>query len=248
MSAELKVRYRGTLLGFLWPIVSALLMLIVYTFFFGTLLGLEWSGLEDVSSQQYALIIYAGLSMHAILSEVIGRAPHAILSKPNFIKKIRFPVVLLPISVVAVAFFQGLISILMLIIASSIWGFSLNSTFFWVVFVLVGFFVLCVGIAMLLASFSVFLRDLSQLSGFISTALLFISPIFYSVEALPNQLKFWIFLNPLTVVVESLRSIIIFNSPPNLFHCVVYFATSCVVLVMACLVFDRLKSGFSDAL
>lgn len=243
---DLAVRYRGSLLGMLWSIVNPLLMLAVYTFVFGVVFQSRWGGNGQTSTASYAIIIYSGLIIHGMLAEVLGRSTTIILQHRNYVKKVVFPLQLLPVMIVISATFLLLVQWGILLAALLVSGMTLSPTMLlWPVAIL-PLILLSLGLSWFVASIGVYLRDLSQVMGLIVTLLLFLSPIFYSASALPEAYRPFIYLNPLTPIIENARAVLIEGQDPHWQTLIIYTALSLLVCVFGHWWFARTRKGFND--
>lgn len=242
---DIQTRYRGTILGFLWAVVFPLMMLAVYTFVFGGVFNARWgtAGMED-----FVLMLYCGLIVHSVFSETLSRSPSAILSNPSYVKKVVFPLELLPVSHLASAVFNAVISLGLLGVFLLIQHQSIPRTASYVPLVLAPLLMLTVGLAWLLASIGVFFRDVGQLIGVIMSMLLFLSPVFYPASSAPLVAQKLIYLSPLTYPIEELRAVLILGQPPDWGHWFVYLAVSLVMAVGGLWIFQVSRPAFADVI
>ena len=197
---EVLGRYKGSLLGVLWSLITPVLMLLIFTFVFRTAFNAKWSDQYTNSAGNFALILFIGLIIFSLFSESVMKAPTLITSNINFVKKIVFPLEVLPLVTIGASMFHAFISILVWLI-----GYSLidgippvASLLLPLIIAPLVFFTL--GVNWLLASLGVYLRDISQVIGAACQALMFMSPIFYPVSALPEKYQWIIKFNPLTKI------------------------------------------------
>lgn len=242
---DIQSRYRGTMLGFLWAVIFPLLMLAVYAFVFGGVFNARWGtgGMED-----FVLMLYCGLIVHSVFSETLSRSPSAILSNPSYVKKVVFPLELLPVSHLASAVFNALISLGLLGVLVLIQHQSIPLTASYVPLVLAPLLMLTVGLAWLLASIGVFFRDIGQLIGVIMSMLLFLSPVFYPASSAPLVAQKLIYLSPLTYPIEELRAVLILGTHPDWGHWFAYLAVSSIVAISGLWVFQMSRPAFADVI
>lgn len=243
---DIQSRYRGTMLGFLWAVIFPLMMLAVYAFVFGGVFKVRWGtsgGMED-----FVLMLYCGLIVHSVFSETLTRSPSAILSNPSYVKKVVFPLELLPVSHLASAVFNAMISLGLLGMFLLIQHQSIPLTASYVPLVLAPLLMLAVGLAWLLASIGVFFRDVGQLIGVIMSMLLFLSPVFYPASSAPLMAQKLIYLSPLTYPIEELRAVLILGNQPDWLHWVAYFAVSVVVALGGLWIFQKSRPAFADVI
>lgn len=238
-------RYRGSALGMLWPLLTPLLMLGVYSFVFSVVFPARWPGL---SGEAFAITLYGGLLVHGLAAEVLLRAPTAITSQVNYVKKVVFPLHLLPLVPVGSALFHGLLGLGILVAALLITQGSLPPTALLLPLVWLPFVVALCGAAWLLAALGVFLRDISQLMGLAVTLLMFLSPIFYPAEALPEAWRGLFSLNPLTVIITQTRQILIQGQLPDFAALGIYALLALGFAALGWAFFHKTRKGFADVL
>lgn len=245
---EVLGRYKGSFMGLAWSFVNPFLMLATYTFVFSVVLKAKWSGGEELSNAGFAVVVFVGMIVHALVAETLNSAPNLILSNANFVKKIIFPLETLPVIALGAALFHLLVSFAVLVLAF----FLLNGTVHWtIVFmpvVIAPLILVALGFAWALASLGVFLRDVGQTVGICTTALLFLSPVFYPVAAVPDAIKPWMMLNPLTFIIEQARMVIIWGLAPNWIALLIYFFIAIVVAWVGFAWFQKTRKGFADVL
>lgn len=240
-------RYRGSFLGLLWSFVNPVLMLTIYTFVFGFVFKARW-GQGDIDQYEFALVLFTGLIVFNLFSECISRAPGLILANVNYVKKVIFPLEILPWIALGSALFHAGISLGVLFIFLAALGHDFSWTMLWLPIVLLPFLLLIMGLSWLIASIGVFIRDVGQVVGMALTVLMFMSPIFYPLSALPESVSHYLFLNPLTFVVEQVRNILIWGQQPNWHDLAIYSVISIFVAWFGLLWFEKTRKGFADVL
>lgn len=240
-------RYRGSVMGLLWSLFHPILMLIVYTVVFSVVFEVKWGAVHE-SRVEFAIILFAGLLVHALLSESLVRAPTVVLGNVNFVKKIVFPLEVLPLVAVGSALFHTFVNVAVLLLFLAASGGSVSVTALWLPVVLLPLVLMSAGLSWFLASLGVYLRDISHIVGIATTALLFLSPVFYPVSALPEHLRGWLYLNPLTFVIEQSRDVLIWGASPDWLGLGVYALVSAVVASLGLIWFQRTRPGFADVL
>jgi lipopolysaccharide transport system permease protein len=243
---DIETRYRGTMLGFLWAVVYPLMMLAVYAFVFGGVFNARWSSGGDM--KDFVLMLYCGLIIHAVFSETLTRSPSAILSNPSYVKKVVFPLELLPICHLASAIFNTLIGLVLLCLFLLTKNHSIPSTALYIPLVLIPLLLLTAGLAWFLAAIGVFFRDVGQMIGVAMSVLLFLSPIFYPTTSAPKLAQKLIYLNPLTYPIEELRAVLILGNQPDWLHLIAYFAVSLIVAVGGLWIFQKSRPAFADVI
>ncbi len=244
---EIIGRYRGSFLGFFWSFIHPVFMLAVYTFVFGFVFKARW-GIQQENSVNFAAVLFTGLIAFNLFSECISKAPALILANINYVKKVVFPLHILPIVSLGAALFHTLISLIILFIFMILTGHSMTLTSLTLPLILIPFVFLIMGLSWFLASIGVFLRDINQLIGIVLTALLFLSPIFYPISAVPDTVQSYLYWNPLTFIVEQMRQVLIWGNWPDGFGLFIYFCLSSVIFATGWLWFVKTSKGFSDVL
>lgn len=245
---EILGRYRGSIFGLAWSFFNPLLMLAIYTFFFSYVLKAKWGEGAVTSHADFAIILFSGLIVHGMFSECIVRAPALISDNVNFVKKVVFPLDIFPWVTLLAAFFHMLISLVVLVLMMMVFSEPVPLTIFLLPLVLTPFLLITIGTTWFLAAMGVYVRDVGQMMSFVSSILLFLSPIFYPVASLPEGLQTIAFLNPLTLVVEQTRQISIFGQIPNFDGLALYAFISLFVAYGGFWFFQRLRKGFADVL
>ena len=240
-------RYRGSVLGMFWSLLTPLLMLLVYTFVFSVVFQAKWNhpGAEDAN---FGVILFSGMIIHALFAEPMVLSASSITGNTQYVKKVVFPLEIMAWSTVVVAAFQALVSFMILILFMLISGMSLHATLFLFPLVVAPMILFSVGVAWILSSLTVFVRDIGQLVGIAATIALFISPVFYPVDRLPEKWQAAIYLNPISYIVDQMRNIAIYGELPNWGGLLIYTLVAGAVAWLGLTVFQRLRSGFADVL
>lgn len=239
-------RYRGTLLGSLWVILAPFLMLLVYTFIFGHVLKSRWGA--DQSTTAFALTLFSGLLLNSLLGDCLGRAASIIHSHSNYVKKLVFPLEALPLSLVLAGLANALIGYLILLLAMFMFGLNPGWNVLLLPLVLLPFVLCLVGLSCAIAALGAYFRDVGQVVQFLLVLLLFLSPVLYPMSALPVEARQFLLLNPLTIPVELVRSVLFGATLPSGAQILSYSLVSVVVAVLGLSLFLRVKSGFADVL
>lgn len=241
---EFTGRYRGSFGGIVWSFVQPLFLLSIYTVAFGAILKTRWG--SSGGTAEYALMLFAGLIVFNAFSECLARSSTLITTNPNFVKKVVFPLELLPVVTVATVLAHAVIAI-------AVWfsGYlllfglpKLSATLF--PLILVCIVPVLLGLAWLFSAVGVIIRDISQAVGMLNHALLFLTPIFYSIDAAPPMLKNALMLNPLTFIVEQLRAVLFFGNLPNFTGLLIYLVLASFFAWCSLVLFSRLRPTFAD--
>lgn len=235
-------------MGLAWSFFNPILMLSVYTFVFSVVFKARWGGGVDESKTEFALLLFTGMIVHGLFAECINRSPESVVANVNYVKKVVFPLEILPVVALGSSIFHALISVFVLLLAILALDGAVPWTFVLFPVVLLPLVIGTMGVAWFLAAISVFVRDIKQTTSLMTTILLFISPVFYSISMMPPRFQFWMQLNPLTFIIEESRKVLILGHPFDFMSWVIYMAASIVVAWFGYWWFQRLRKGFSDVL
>lgn len=244
---EVVGRYRGSFMGMLWSFFNPVLMLTVYTFVFSVVFKARWNVGSD-SKTEFALVLFAGLIVFNLFSECVNRAPGLILANVNYVKKVVFPLEILPWVALGSALYHALISLVVWFIAYLILFGVPPLTALLIPVVLLPLLLFIMGVTWLLASLGVYLRDVSLFIGIITTVMLFLSPIFYPISALPEQYRSLLLFNPLTPVIEQTREVLFWGKIPDLTLFSAYLSGAALVAWLGFAWFQKTRKGFADVL
>jgi lipopolysaccharide transport system permease protein len=245
---EVVGRYKGSFIGLFWSFINPVLMLAVYTFVFSVIFKARWGIDGGDSKTSFALILFVGLIVHGLLAEVLNRAPSLIVSNVNYVKKVIFPLEVLPAISLIAALFHSMVSILVLLLASAAINFYLPWTVVLLPVVILPLIILIVGLSWILASLGVFIRDIGQTIGIITTVMLFLAPVFYPLSAMPEKYQPYILANPLTFIIEQAREVLIYGRLPNWSGLGIYMLIAIGIAWAGYAWFQKTRKGFSDVL
>ncbi len=241
---DVNLRYKGSFLGIVWSFITPILMLIVYTFVFSEIFEAKW----DVGSDnkiEFALIVFCGLAVYNLFAETMTRSPGLILSNVNYVKKVVFPLEILPLSVMLSAFINLLISFIVLFAGILVFHeFHYTSLLF--IVVLLPYILFVAGLSWIFSALGVYLRDVGQVIVVVVQALMLLSPIFYPVTAFPEDLQLLYHLNPIGIVIEEMRRVVIFGQLPNWNFVLGELVFSLLVYMIGYKCFKKAKKGFAD--
>lgn len=244
---EVLGRYRGSALGLLWSFFNPLLMLVVYTFVFSEVFKAKWSGGSE-SKTEFALVLFAGLIIFNLFAECINRAPNLMISNPNYVKKVIFPLEVLPFVALLSAMYHMAISFFVWIIVYVIYFGLPHSSMIYLPIIIIPYCFFIMGMSWALASLGVFLRDVSQFIGVLTTVLMFLSPIFYPAAALPEAYRHLLYINPLTLVIEQTRDVLFWGKSPAFLMLIVWWVVTPVIAWVGFAWFQKTRKGFADVL
>ncbi|MBV6304444.1 ABC transporter permease [Candidimonas humi] len=240
-------RYRGSALGILWSLFNPIFMLAVYTFVFSIVFRAKWGG-GNQTQTEFALVLFAGLIVFNLFAECFNRAPTLIISNANYVKKVVFPLEVLPWVALGSSLFHALVSVVVwllfyiFVVGIPHWTVLLTPL------VLVPMILFTVGVSWLLASLGVYLRDVGQIVGILTTVLMFVSPIFFPISALPAKLQPLLSLNPLASPIAQIRDVLYWGVIPNPMHYVAYLVGAAVIACLGFAWFQKTRKGFADVL
>jgi lipopolysaccharide transport system permease protein len=241
-------RYRGSALGFGWAFITPLLMLAVYTLVFSQVFKARWGGLEEAGPMAFAINLFAGLIVFNFFTECASRAPDLILQNPNYVKKVIFPLELLASVTVASACVHLLASFAILLIAQLVAFHYIPLTILWIPIVWLPLILFSLASCWILSAAGVFVRDLGQVVRLALNILIFLSPIFFPLSALPPKWKPIIALNPLATIIEQTRHVIVQGLSPSLPYVVLATIASAIVCELAFRAFSNAKRSFADVI
>ena len=244
---DLVARYRGSFLGVLWSLLLPLLMLCVYTFVFSMVFTARW-GTQPDGRGQVALILFAGLIPYNFFAEMIGGAPVLVISNPSYVKRVVFPLEVLPLVKLGSALFQAFVSAGVLLVAVLLARHSLSPTVLLMPVAWIPLVILALGATYALAALGVFVRDVGQAVTVILPFLFFLTPIVYPLEAVPAAFQVFAWMNPIAHVVEDARRTAIFAMMPKWRAFAINCTLSSALAFASFLFFMRSKRHFHDAL
>jgi len=245
---EIVSRYRGSLIGLVWSLFNPLLMLVTYTFVFSAVFKSRWTVEDTGGNATFAIVLFAGMAVYGFFAECVNRAPSLVISNPNYVKRVVFPLEVIPWVATGAGLFHACINVVILVTAQFLLAHQLPWTLILFPVMLLPLILTTVGLAWFLAATGVFMRDIGQVTGVITTMMLFLAPVFYSRSTLPEQYQRWLVLNPLTFSVEAARQTLLWGQVPSLEGLAIYYVVSLGLCWMGFWWFQRTRRGFSDVL
>lgn len=245
---EISLKYKGSTLGALWLLFSPLLLLCVYTVCFSYIFQARW-GIESSEIQNsYPLILFVGLIIHTFFSEILSKSPNLILNYSYLIKKSVFPTEILAWVAIGCALFQVIMSTCTLIFLNLL----LYQQFSWLIIlfpiILIPFGLFLTAICWLLSSLGVYVRDIGQFSSIIITVFMFLSPVFFPLSFIPEPFRTLALFNPLTIIIEESRNVLLWNTFPDLKKITLYLLISIVFMKICHFLMTKMKKGFRDVI
>ncbi len=240
--------YRGSLFGVAWLFINPMLMLAIYTFVFSVIFKSHWGTSENESRTDFAIMIFVGMIVFGIFSEMLNRAPLLIVANINYVKKVVFPLEILPWVTLGSTLFHGMVSLFILLLAQLLLKFSVPWTVVFFPIVLLPLIFFSMGLAWFLAATGVFVRDTGQITGVVTTVLMFLSALFYPLSALPEIYQTWLKLNPLVSIITESRSVLVLGKLPDWISLSVELGTSLMIAFAGFWWFQKVRKGFADVI
>ena len=244
---DIRQRYQGSVLGMLWSFIVPIMMLIIYTFIFSEVFQAKWDINTD-DKYQFALVLFCGLSAFNMAGEVMNRSTMLIVSNTNYVKKVIFPLEMLPVVITLSALFNCLISFTILIIAKFVLYQSVSVTLYMFFLAMIPLIILSLGLGLFISALSVYLKDIGNFISVLVTVLMYLSPVFFPLTAVPEDFRAVCEINPMTYIIENFRNVVLYGKCLDW----KFFGMSClfavVVYLLGRIVFMRAKEGFADVL
>lgn len=246
---EVQGRYKGSHLGVIWALLNPLMMLLVYTFVFHNLSHQQWNPHDpNEKFMVYAMHIFIRIIAFNLFSESVNRASTLITTNPNYVKKVVFPLEILPISLIGAALFHSVLSIGVLILCAIAGAGPLHATLLFLPLAYVPLILLTAGVSWLLAALGVFLRDIGNVIAVLVQLLFFLTPILYSPSAIPGWAGMVMRFNPMALIVDNFGRVTNEGLPPNWTELFVITGVSACVAVAGYAFFMKMKRAFADVI
>jgi lipopolysaccharide transport system permease protein len=242
---DIRGRYQGSMFGTLWSFATPLLLLSAYWFVLGVVLQAKFGATPQVA---YPVVLFSGLIIHLFCAEVMGRAPGLIFEHATYVKKVVFPLAVLPWMTLATAGFHLLVNLSILFVGQLLIVGSVPPTWPLVFIVLLPLVPLLLGLSWALSAFTVFLRDIQQVVPLVLMMMMFLSPIFFPIEVVPEQFRPYMYLNPTTAIIIQVRAVTILGKLPDMEVLGFYMLVSLTVMSVGYWAFLRTRKGFADVL
>jgi lipopolysaccharide transport system permease protein len=241
---DLNARFKGTILGAVWSLVLPLLTLSMYVLVFGIFMKAKWPGVSTTSG--FATILFCGIIVHLFFSECLNRSASLIFSQPNYVKKVVFPLeqlIWVPIGSAAISF---ALSVLVLLAFKLVSAGTLSWTVVFLPLVFLPLAIMVAGLGLAFSALGAYFRDLAQILPLVTQALMFLSPILYPIENVPREYHWILYLNPLTLVVDQVRRLVIEGGLIDFLALGQYSLISLVIFFLGLKLFQFLRPGFAD--
>jgi lipopolysaccharide transport system permease protein len=246
-----EMKHRGSYLGIIWTVINPLLMMGLYLFVFGTIFGGSFHALPDETKLDYAFGLFLGLTFFNVLAETISISPILIVTNPNLVKKVVFPLEVLPLSQLGASWFNFLISLSLLLIGAVTFGRGLApSGLLWLPVIALPHLLLTIGLGWLLSALGVFFRDVQHVVQFAAQVILYASAIFYSPSLMPPHSWYWLILrwNPFLHTVDLARNALLWGLPVNLEHLAYIYVCGAAVFAGGYWFFRKMQPAFADVI
>lgn len=244
---NVELRHKGSHLGLVWSFLNPLLMLGLYVLVFGYVFRGGFHETAGETRLDYGLGIFVGLSLYHFFAEVLGLAPTTIVGNPNFVKKVVFPLEILPAANVGGALVHLVISLGLALLGVVTVGRGLQAGVLWLPLILLPLVLLCLGTAWLVSALGVFFRDIGQLTQFATMVLLWASAVFFSAQQYPEAWP-WLRFNPLLLAISLARDAVLWGRPLNLHHLGYVYACGLLACIAGHALFRRMKPAFADVI
>ena len=244
---DISGRYRGSMGGMLWTFINPLLMLAIYSFVFGYIFKSRWNA-AAIGNVHFSIVLFVGLIVSNFFSECLNRAPTLVVSNPNYVKKVVFPLETLSWVTVGTGLFHALISTIALLVAMVLTGAHIGWTALLFPVLMLFFLPMVAGLTWFFSALGVYFRDAQQIIVVLTTALVFLAPIFYPRGNLPVRYQWVLSLNPMTYVVESAQSLLLWGRLPTWQSTAGYILVACVVAWLGWVTFQVTRRGFADVI
>jgi lipopolysaccharide transport system permease protein len=241
-------RYRGSFLGVAWSLITPLLMLAVYTFVFSVVFGTRWQGAPQGGQTGFAVVLFAGLLVFNLFAEAVNRAPGLILANANYVKRVVFPLEILPVVALLAALFHAMVALLAWAAVAIVVLHGLPWTALLFPVVLTPLLLGTLGLTWILASLGVYARDIGQVTTVLTTALLFVSAVFFPVSAVPARFRPLVMANPMSFIVESARNLLVWGRAPDWTELGLLWIAACLAAWAGWWWFQKTRTGFADVL
>ena len=248
---EIHIRHKGSQLGIVWALINPLSMLALYWVVFGVIFGQQYGVLKDESQLDFALALFLSLSLFHVFSETLGWSPSLIAINPNFVKKVVFPLEVLPVAKIGDTAFHLAVSLALVLLGSAFGTTGVSWSVLWLPVLVLPLLMLALGIAWTLSAIGVFLRDIGQATAFVSTAVMFASAVPYPTSNILKAPPFvWEILrfNPLLQLIDLARRVVLWHEPMSWLKLGYVYAVALLVLLVGHLCFSLFRRSFAEVI
>ncbi len=244
---EILARYQGSWLGLFWTLLTPLLLLLVYMFVFGVVFKARWPQV-DGGDTNFSTLLFCGIIVHMFFAEVLSAASKLIIDNANYVKKVVFPLDILSWVSLGEAAFHFAVAVLVLFGLVIVTGVGLHWTLLYIPILMVIFSMHLLGMSWLVSACGVYIRDVKYVAGFVVTAMVFLSPVFYPASAVPESFAMVMNINPLTFYIEAFRSVVVLGEAVAVSELAWAALLAVLSFVIGFWFFERVKKGFADVL
>jgi len=248
MWREVVSKYKGANLGMLWSFINPLVMLLVYTFVFGIVFKSKWGIQLSDSQAEFALTLFSGIITYSIFSDSLNKASGLIVLNPNYVKKVIFPLEIMPVASLGAILVHSAISLLIFIAGKAIFIGNINWILLLYPIILIPLLMLCMGLSWFLASLGVFIRDMGQTIVIITQILFYMTPVFYPISAVPKEFQNIMLLNPISTIVENGRNVLMWGTLPDWYSLGKVTVISFIIMEIGYFWFIKTKNAFADVI
>lgn len=245
---QIATRYKGSALGYFWSLTQPLVMLVVYTFVFGVVFKTRWGLETNDSTGSFAVIMFCGMAVFNIFTESVNNSATTIVNNANYVKKVIFPLEILPLVQLVSTAVLGMIWFVLVVVGALALRIPFSWTVLWLPVVLGPLLLCSLGVSYFVASATVFLRDLPHLVGILTQMLFFMTPIFYPASLVPPSMAWVLHINPLTSIVTQTREVLLFGRQPDWVVCGIIWVVTWAIFQLGFAWFLKTKKGFADVL
>lgn len=247
---DLAERFQGSLLGPLWYFITPAILILTYTLVFGVVfkVRMPFARAGQSSNVEFGLFLFSGLLIFTVFSDVVSRSTSLVVSKPNFVKKIVFPLEILSVVTVLSALAGGLLSFALLLVATLALTGGLAATSVLYPIALLVMVPMLVGLSWFLAALGTYVRDVAQIIGLLLTVVLFLSPVFTPLSAFPEAVRAYLRLNPVSIPIELGHLTFFLQAAPPIAVTSAYLACAVAVMSLGWAFFQKTRTGFADVL
>ncbi len=245
---NIKSRHQGSYLGSLWQLLNPLLMMSLYTFVFGYIFRGTYHSSPQETTLEYGLGIFLSITIYQFLAEILMVSPGLLINHPNYVKKVVFPLDVLPVAIVGTALYYFLLTLILVLLGIIFLGPGLSPNALWMPVILLPFFLTALGLAWIFSAVGVFFRDINQLTNFLSLALLYSSAVFYSSKQIPEPIWQFLKFNPLIHTVELSRQVLLWGQSPEIQPLAYLYGFSIIFVWLGYVAFNKMKPAFADVI
>lgn len=243
---DINKRYKESMIGALWGVLVPLIMLAIYTVIFSTIFSAQWKGVQVHSKVDYSVLLFIGLIVYNFFAESLARAPTAVLHNPNLVKKVVFPLEILPPVVVLSSLYNAAVATIALAFFILFSSFSFHWQLFVLPILVIPLFIFTMGVTYLFASLGVFFRDVDQFAALLARVLQYLTPVLYPSIIFPDAIGKWMRLSPLAIYVEQIRALIVVGALPKWDLYAWAVGWSLLVFFLGFWWFQRTRRAFAD--